>query len=118
MNFRDAKGSIHRPHAGSRNDVTGEILTMSCRRLFFFTVVLAALLSAGSAVAQQPGAARKDAPVTTGQKVGPQSAAAQLPNGATSVNETYGDWVIDCRLNDGQKVCILLQVQGNTQTRQ
>jgi invasion protein IalB len=90
---------------------------MSCLRLFLFAGVLAAGLSGSVVVAQQPGAVRKDAPVTTGQKTAPQLAAA-LPNGASSINETYGDWVVDCRLNDGQKLCLLLQIQANTQTRQ
>jgi invasion protein IalB len=51
-----------------------------------------------------------------------QSAAAtpatQLPNGASSINETYGDWIVDCRLLEGQKQCMLLQAQGNSQTKQ
>jgi invasion protein IalB len=33
--------------------------------------------------------------------------AAQLPNGATSLNETHGDWTIDCRVIEGQKQCVL-----------
>ena len=116
MTENRSKGGIHRPHAETRSGVAGEILTMSCWRVPLFTGVLAAVLGAGSAVvAQQPGAARKDTPVTTGQKAGSQS---QLPNGASSINETYGDWVVDCRLNEGQKQCLLLQIQANTQTRQ
>jgi invasion protein IalB len=81
---------------------------MSRLRLFLFTGILAGALGAGGAVmAQQPKlAAQSPAP------------AAQLPNGASSINETYGDWVVDCRIAEGQKQCMLLQVQGNNQTRQ
>jgi invasion protein IalB len=42
----------------------------------------------------------------------------QLPNGASSINETYGDWTVDCRIADGQKVCVFSQAQGNKQTGQ
>jgi tetratricopeptide (TPR) repeat protein/invasion protein IalB len=44
--------------------------------------------------------------------------AAQSPNGSSSVNETYGGWIINCRLVDGQKKCLLILAQGNSQTRQ
>jgi invasion protein IalB len=89
-----------------------------------FAGVLACLLNAGSTVfAQQsataPGAGRKTAPVN--QKYAAQSAAApagQLPNGASSISETYGDWTVNCRLLEGQKQCLLVQAQGDTQTKQ
>lgn len=94
---------------------------MSRMRLFLFTSALWCILGAGGLVmAQQPGTARKAAPAAEGQKIAAQTAAppAQLPNGASSINETYGDWVVDCRLLEGQKQCLLLQVQGNSQTKQ
>jgi invasion protein IalB len=95
---------------------------MSRVYLVLFSGVLAGLLNAGStAIAQQsattPVAARKTAP----EKFAAQSAAvptAQLPNGASSINETYGDWTVNCRLLEGQKQCLLLQAQGDTQTKQ
>jgi invasion protein IalB len=88
---------------------------MSRLRLVFFTGLLAGVLG-GSAMAQQP----KAAPVTAGQKFAAQTPvqAAPLPNGASSINETYGDWTVDCRLIEGQKQCALLQTQVNTQTKQ
>lgn len=46
------------------------------------------------------------------------SAAARLPNGASSINETYEDWTIDCRIVESQKQCVLSQMQGNNQTGQ
>lgn len=56
------------------------------------------------------GQTRPAAP-TASQPTGPQ-----LPNGASSINETYGDWTVDCRIADGQKRCVLSQAQGNKQT--
>lgn len=48
----------------------------------------------------------------------PAASAATLPNGASAINETYGDWTVDCRIADGQRLCVLLQSQGNSQTGQ
>ncbi len=42
----------------------------------------------------------------------------QLPHGATAINETYGDWTVDCRIVDNRKACVLVQSQGNSQTGQ
>lgn len=56
--------------------------------------------------------------VAAGPAVGQPAASAQLPNGAASITETYGDWTVDCRLNDGQKLCVISQAQGNNQTGQ
>jgi invasion protein IalB len=44
--------------------------------------------------------------------------AATLPNGAASITERYGDWTVDCHINDGQKACVISQAQGNRQTGQ
>ncbi|MFH1556674.1 MAG: invasion associated locus B family protein [Pseudomonadota bacterium] len=48
----------------------------------------------------------------------PAPAAPSLPNGATSINETYGDWTVSCSITDGQKICVTTQSQGNSQTGQ
>lgn len=48
----------------------------------------------------------------------PAAATARLPNGATAVNEVYGDWTVDCRITDGQKLCVLSQSQGDSRTNQ
>lgn len=48
----------------------------------------------------------------------PAAAGERLPNGASSVNEVYGDWTVDCRINDGQKLCLLSQSQGDSRTNQ
>jgi invasion protein IalB len=41
-----------------------------------------------------------------------------LPNGASSINESYGDWTVDCRIVERQKRCVLSQAQGNKETGQ
>lgn len=44
--------------------------------------------------------------------------AVSLPNGAASINETYGDWTVNCAIADNSKRCGLSQEQGNNQTGQ
>jgi invasion protein IalB len=72
------------------------------------------------AVLGTPG--RNFAPSVPSLRFAAQSAAAtpaaQFPNGASSLSETYGGWIISCRLVDGQKRCLLIYAQGNSQTRQ
>jgi invasion protein IalB len=46
------------------------------------------------------------------------STSAQLPNGASSITETYGDWTIACGIENGLKLCTLSQAQGNKETGQ
>jgi invasion protein IalB len=67
-------------------------------------------------LAQQSAPASRSPPVPTVQQ--PAGAAAALPNGASSINEVYGEWTVDCRIIDRQKQCVLSQVQGNRETGQ
>ena len=96
--------------------------------LLFATVVIAGPNGqTDRAAAQQPGAAGdsaipgapKEGPKAPPRTVAPAAASsAQLPNGASAINEVYGDWTVDCRIADGRKLCILSQAQGNSQTGQ
>lgn len=61
--------------------------------------------------------AQAPSPATAGVSQ-PVAPASGLPNGASAVNEIYGDWTVDCRMADGQKLCVLTQSQGNSQTNQ
>jgi invasion protein IalB len=77
---------------------------------------------AASAAPQRPAprppakpVAQAPAAPSVSQPAGP---AATLPNGASAINETYGDWTVDCRIANGQRLCVLLQSQGNSQTGQ
>jgi invasion protein IalB len=49
---------------------------------------------------------------TRGAKVG------ALPNGASAISETYGDWTLNCGLDKGATVCTLSQAQVNKDTGQ
>lgn len=67
-------------------------------------LALAACASIGAAQAQTAAA--------------PAAPAAQLPNGANSVEETFGDWRVACLTRDNVKRCAISQEQANSQTRQ
>lgn len=41
-----------------------------------------------------------------------------LPNGASSISETYGDWTVNCGADKGAKFCTLTQAQINKETGQ
>lgn len=72
-----------------------------------------------NAAAAKPPARPAVAQAQTAPSVGqPQPVASGLPNGASAINEIFGDWTVDCRVADGQKSCLLSQAQGNNQTGQ
>lgn len=43
---------------------------------------------------------------------------ATLPNGASSLNETYQDWAVICAANDKGRICVLSQQQRKKDTNQ
>ena len=47
-----------------------------------------------------------------------QTMSETLPGGASSVQETFGAWTVNCRIVDGRKGCTFSQVRGNQQTGQ
>ena len=72
---------------------------------------------AASATPQRPAPRAPAKPAQPAPSVGqPAAQAATLPNGASAINETYGDWTVDCRIVERQRLCVLLQSQGNSQT--
>ncbi len=78
------------------------------------------IATATTALAQQqlpsaPRATRAPQAPTVQQ---PPAQAATLPNGASSINESYGDWTVACRIVDKQKQCLLSQAQRNRDTGQ
>jgi invasion protein IalB len=64
----------------------------------------------------QSGSAQDAAQVAVSQP--PSGPPALLPNGASSITERYGDWTVDCHIDNGQKICVTSQAQGNKQTGQ
>ncbi len=49
---------------------------------------------------------------------GPTNAPSSLPNGATSINETYQDWVVLCAAGDKGRNCVMTQQQRRQDTNQ
>jgi invasion protein IalB len=84
--------------------------------LTFIAVVTATMAS--TVLAQQPAPAPRPGRPPAPSVQQPAAAPATLPNGASSINETYGDWTVDCRIVDSRKQCLLSQAQGNNQTGQ
>jgi invasion protein IalB len=98
---------------------------MSHPHLSLLALALVAALGAGTAVArQQPDATlrstRKAALLPAGPRLAAEPAAtapaAQLPNGASSINEVYGNWAVACRILNGQKQCLLAHTESGSQT--
>jgi len=52
------------------------------------------------------------------QAAAPSPAPATLPGGATSLQETFGDWQVACVVQGPAKRCALTQEQVNQQSRQ
>lgn len=48
----------------------------------------------------------------------PAAAPSNLPNGATSLNETYQDWVVLCSAADRGRACAMAQQQRKQDTNQ
>lgn len=98
---------------------------MSSLRPLLLTLVLAGAPGAGDMVSAKQqfddpaGPARKGAPSLTHPMFSTEfvatTQAEQLPGGASSISETYGDWAVNCKLTDRQKQCWLFQKQGNSQ---
>lgn len=92
---------------------------MNTSRRFSCAILLAALIAAlvwtsdTSAQTPQPAAPRTPAAATPAAQP-----ASSLPGGATSLQETHGDWVVGCVLQGNVKRCALTQEQTNQQTRQ
>ncbi|MFD1333168.1 invasion associated locus B family protein [Methylopila musalis] len=64
----------------------------------------------------QTPAATPPAPADAAKAQAPQQPPETLPNGAAAINETYGDWTVDCRIGEGRKSCLLSQAQGDRQS--
>ncbi|UNE54526.1 invasion associated locus B family protein [Bartonella machadoae] len=44
-------------------------------------------------------------------------AAATLPNGASSLSETFGLWTVNCVIQEGKKICFMYRQEVNEQGR-
>ncbi|MBS9476772.1 invasion associated locus B family protein [Ancylobacter radicis] len=68
----------------------------------------AAAVPAAAPAAPKADAAKTDAPKPD----------ASLPGGATSLQESFDDWTVNCALPGGRRVCVLAQVQVDQQSKQ
>lgn len=69
-----------------------------------------ALLGAICAVGLQPAVAQTKTDTATVQQ-------PQLPGGASALSETHGDWIVNCQIANGAKVCSLSHQQFNNNQR-
>lgn len=77
-------------------------------RLLLMSASIAISMAGSAAAQQQKHAAPALAP----------PAIESLPGGASSVQETYGAWTVNCRIVENRKTCTLSQMRGNQQTGQ
>ncbi len=96
-------------------------MTRSKRSCSILFASLPAIAATAALAQQQLPSAPRPAPAVRAQAPSvqqPAGPAATLPNGASSINESYGDWTVDCRIVERQKRCVLSQAQGNKETGQ
>ena len=58
------------------------------------------------------------APVIGALSLAASAFAAQLPNGMTSLSETYGDWIVSCQMQIDAPRCQMTQTQTEPKTQQ
>ncbi|MHC5307682.1 invasion associated locus B family protein [Bartonella sp. LJL80] len=68
------------------------------------SIAMAALLAVSSTAMAQD--AKGDKPGT-----------ATLPNGASSLTETYGLWTVNCAVQNGEKMCAMIRQEVNAQNQ-
>lgn len=93
-----------------------DVFPLLRRALIPSSLILVAGLSAPVSAQDQP-VDKGDRAVSTAT-VTPPKPAVSLPNGASSINETYGDWNVACRIDNGEKSCVFSQAQGDGKTGQ
>lgn len=90
---------------------------MSLRHAVTIAALALALGTPVAAQEQQPSG-KGDRTLAATPVQDAEDAAVSLPNGASSINETYGDWSVNCAIVDNRKSCGFSQEQGNSQTGQ
>jgi len=71
--------------------------------MFSRSAILAAIITLGSPVFAQEA---------------PAPAASTLPGGASSINESHGDWTVSCTMKAADKDCVLTQALADSQSGQ
>ncbi|EJF90404.1 invasion associated locus B family protein [Bartonella tamiae] len=73
------------------------------KKLFSCIAILALLAMSSTSMAQDAKGGRPT--------------AASLPNGATSLTETYGLWTVNCAVVNGEKGCAMIRQEVNAQNQ-
>ena len=84
-------------------------------------VLAAPPASAFAENAKTDSAAKNDLATKLAQAAAAQPAkdgTSTLPGGASSLQEAYGDWSVQCAMPEGRRVCTFSQTQMNQQNRQ
>lgn len=87
------------------------IIRLSC--VLIFLAALASGVAPALAQATRPDPGKPGSAKSTSAK-----SDKAFPDGVSAVTETYEDWVVSCTLSEGQRACILSQVQTNPQNQQ
>jgi invasion protein IalB len=81
---------------------------------FLALVSAVAVLSWMSIVPAASAGPLRDGPV----QAAPAGGGSQLPGGASSLQETHGNWRVTCAQPGGKKICTLSQQQADQESRQ
>jgi invasion protein IalB len=73
------------------------------------------MIAAALLVVAQTGFPMTNAQAQTASRL---EAASPLPNGATSLNESYQDWAVACATTDKGRLCVMSQQQRRSDTSQ
>lgn len=94
--------------APAHTQVTSKIITM-IRNITTATMTLAIMLTM---------IANMEMPAMAQAQTKSTAVAPSLPNGATSLNETYQDWLVLCQAGENGRVCLMTQQQRKSDTNQ
>ncbi|WP_455478664.1 invasion associated locus B family protein [Bartonella sp. B10] len=87
------------------------------KNLFSLIVIFTLLGMSSSAFALDSNLAATKPAATTKSATAAKSASASLPNGASSLTETYGLWSINCGIQEDKRVCFMHRQEVNNQDR-
>lgn len=85
------------------------------RRHTLFTEPLSAVMVLAALASPTAFPAAEETPLRKAEVV---NTRGSLPNGATSINETYGDWIVVCKSVGQEKTCTFSQVHTSNETGQ
>ena len=95
------------------------LAALGCAALGAAAMTSGAVAPATAQTAPKPAAAapKADAAKQDAAKPGAAKPADTLPGGASSLQESFEDWTVNCGLPGGRRVCVLAQVQTDPQSK-